>query len=106
MFRIFNYPIEQFEVKSLVSIILPILGYINFSLSNLGVYTIITVYLTIALHIIANNINKLIPNYLSISLDSSLASINSLVKAQIGANNENYLPFIYSLFFFFYLLIF
>lgn len=93
-------PLQQFEVNSLVGIQFPILGYINFSLTNLGLYTILTVYLVISFHVFSNNNNKLIPNRWSISLESSFASLHSLVKSQIGAVNEIYLPFIYSLFFF------
>ncbi|PRD23923.1 UNVERIFIED_CONTAM: ATP synthase subunit a [Trichonephila clavipes] len=91
---------DHFEVQSLISLNLPILGYINFSLTNLGLYTIIAVYLTIAFHVLGNNDNKLIPNYWSITLETSFASVHSLVKSQVGAANEIYLPFIYSLFFF------
>jgi F-type H+-transporting ATPase subunit a len=93
-------PLEQFEVTSLVSLQLPILGYINLSLTNLGLYTIIAVYLSLAFHFVASNNKSVIPSRWSISLESSFASIHGLVKAQIGAANEVYLPFIYSLFFF------
>lgn len=98
--QLFYSPMDHFEVQSLISLNLPILGYINFSLTNLGLYAIITVYVTIAFHVLGNNDNKLIPNYWSISLETSFASIHSIVKAQIGTANEIYLPFIYSLFFF------
>ena len=37
---------------------------------------------------------------LSIALESSFASVSSMVRDQIGSLNEIYLPFIYSLFFF------
>lgn len=93
-------PLEQFEVTSLISLNLPLLGYINLSLTNLGLYTILTVYLSLGLHFVANNNKQLIPSRWSISLESSFASVHGLVKAQIGATNEMYLPFIYSLFFF------
>jgi F-type H+-transporting ATPase subunit a len=93
-------PLEQFEVTSLVSLQLPVLGYIHISLTNLGLYTIIAVYLSLAFHFVASNNKSVIPSRWSISLESSFASVHSLVKAQIGAANEVYLPFIYSLFFF------
>jgi F-type H+-transporting ATPase subunit a len=93
-------PLEQFEVTSLVSLQLPVLGYIHISLTNLGLYTIIAVYLSLAFHFVASNNKNIIPSRWSISLESSFASVHSLVKAQIGAANEVYLPFIYSLFFF------
>jgi len=93
-------PLEQFEVTSLLAFNAPVLGYINISLTNLGLYTIITVYLTLAFHFVASNGKQLIPSRWSIALESSFASLHGLVKAQIGAANEVYLPFIYSLFFF------
>lgn len=93
-------PLDQFEVTSLVSVQLPIFGYVNFSFTNLGLYTIITVYVLLAFHFMASNNRKLIPNRWSISLESSFASLHNLVKSQIGAAYEVYLPFIYSLFFF------
>ena len=93
-------PLEQFEVTSLISLNLPVLGYINLSLTNLGLYTILTVYLVLALHIMGSNNKQLIPSRWSIALESSFASVHGLVKSQIGAANEMYLPFIYSLFFF------
>ncbi|CEG19380.1 atp synthase subunit 6 [Ceraceosorus bombacis] len=100
LIQLFHSPMDHFEVQSLISLNLPILGYINFSLTNLGLYTLIAIYLSIAFHVLGNNDNKLIPNYWSIALETGYASVLSLVKSQVGAANEVYLPFIYSLFFF------
>lgn len=61
MFLLFS-PLEQFEVTSLVNVQLPVLGYMNFSLTNLGLYTLITVYLVLAFHFIASNNKQLIPS--------------------------------------------
>jgi F-type H+-transporting ATPase subunit a len=47
---------------------------------------------------LANNETKLLPSKWSILLESFYASLNSMVKEQIG--KEIYLPFIYGLFFF------
>lgn len=94
-------PLEQFEVTSLFSVNAPILGYVNLSLTNLGVYTLIVVFLTVGLHYMASNNKRLVPSRWSIALESSYASVHDLVKSQIGAANYGmYLPFIYSLFFF------
>lgn len=97
---IINSPLEQFEVISFISLNMPIFGYINFSLTNLGLYALITVFLVISLHIYANNNFMLVPSRWSISLESSFASVHNLVKSQIGIKNEIYFPAIYSLFFF------
>nr|AUN28101.1 ATP synthase F0 subunit a [Malassezia japonica] len=95
-----NSPLEQFEVSSLISLDLPIFGQFHFSLTNLGLYTIITVFLIIAYHYFAFNNQKLVPSRWSLSLETMFASIHGLVKGQLGTANERYLPFIYSLFLF------
>jgi F-type H+-transporting ATPase subunit a len=93
-----NSPLEQFEVTSLIGLNAPIFGYLNLTLTNLGLYSIIVFILVIGLHVLANNNTKLLPNKWSIALESLFASINAMVREQIG--KEVYLPFIYSLFFF------
>ena len=59
---IINSPLEQFEVNSLISIIAPIFGYINITLSNLGLYTILILLIIFSLHILSNNENKILPS--------------------------------------------
>ena len=94
-------PLEQFEVTApFGSFNAPILGDFNLSLTNLGLYAIITTFLVLGMHIIANNSFKLIPSKWSVALESAYASVQGMVRDQIGANNEIYTPFIYSLFFF------
>lgn len=93
-------PLEQFEVVSFINVSAPILGYLNIALTNLGLYSLITLFLVIGLHVVGNNEGKLVPSLWSISLESSYHSVHSMVRSQIGASNERYLPFIYSLFFF------
>jgi len=95
---IINSPLEQFEVTSLIGLNAPIFGYLNLTLTNLGLYSIIVFILVVGLHVLANNNTKLLPNTWSIALESLFASINAMVREQIG--KEVYLPFIYSLFFF------
>ena len=97
---IINSPLEQFEVTNLISLNAPILGYLNISLTNLGLYSIIVLLIVLGLHYYANNDNKLVPSSWSIILETIFASINSMVREQIGSRNEIYLPLIYSLFFF------
>lgn len=93
-------PLEQFEVSPLISLNAPILGNFNLSLTNLGFYVIIIVFLVLGMHIVGNNSFSLIPSKWSIRLESSYASIHGIVRDQIGGQNEIYTPFIYSLFFF------
>jgi F-type H+-transporting ATPase subunit a len=93
-----NSPLEQFEVISLLSLDAPIFGYIGFTLTNLALYSFLIFILIVGLHYMGNNETKLLPSKWSILLESLFASINSMVREQIG--KEIYLPFIYSLFFF------
>src|SRR3978361_1949447 len=93
-------PLEQFEVTSFVGLNAPILGQFNLSLTNLGLYSLIVLFLVLGLHVIANNNHKLIPSKWSISLESAYASVHAMVRDNVGAANEVYVPFIYSLFFF------
>ena len=95
---IINSPLEQFEVNSLISIIAPIFGYINITLSNLGLYSLLILFIILSLHIISNNENKILPSKWSIGIESIFTTINTMVREQLG--KEIYLPFIYSLFFF------
>jgi len=97
-FNFISSPLEQFEVSNLISINAPIFGYLNISLTNLGLYSILVLSLIVLLHYMWNNNNKLVPSKGSIVLESIFTTINTMVKEQLG--KELYLPFIYSLFIF------
>lgn len=102
-----NSPLEQFEVVSLASYNSPLFFNTSFSLTNSVVFTVLVLSLILFIHQNSGNdktnLNfnkkmKLIPNKESILLESLFASINTIVRDQIG--REVYLPFIYSLFLF------
>jgi F-type H+-transporting ATPase subunit a len=93
-----NSPLEQFEVTSLLSFNAPLFGYISFTLTNLALYAGIILSLIVSLHLLGNNDKNLLPSKWSILFESFFASVNTMVRDQIG--REIYLPFIYSLFFF------
>jgi F-type H+-transporting ATPase subunit a len=93
-------PLEQFEVTNILSLQFPIFGYFTLTLTNLALYSIIILILTLGLHFLGNNENKLIPSKWSLVLESIYATLSGIVKDQIGSHNERYFPFIYSLFFF------
>ena len=93
-----NSPLEQFEVSNLIGINAPILGYLNITLTNLGLYSLLVLFLIVGIHYAGNNEVKLVPSKWSIVLESLYASIHSMVREQLG--KEVYLPFIYSIFFF------
>ena len=91
-------PLSQFEVLSLVSVNAPILGYINISLTNLGLYALLALFIIVGLHMYGDNDSKIVPNNWSIAFESSYQSLGTMVRDQIGSLNEIYLPFIYAIF--------
>jgi F-type H+-transporting ATPase subunit a len=91
-------PLEQFEVINLLGLNAPIFGYLNLTITNLALYSIIILILLLGLNYMANNETKILPSKWSIILETLFANINSMVREQIG--KEIYLPFIYSLFVF------
>jgi F-type H+-transporting ATPase subunit a len=57
-----NSPLEQFDVINLISFNAPIFGYLNITLTNFALYSLITLFLVLAIHIFSNNENKLLPS--------------------------------------------
>ena len=75
---------------------------INFRLffDSLYYYTLFILFIVVGLHFYGNNDNNLILSKWSISLESSFASLNTMVREQVGSHSEVYLPFVYSIFFY------
>ena len=57
-----NSPLEQFEVVNLISLTAPILGHLNFALTNLSLYSILVLIILTGFHVLGNNDVKLIPS--------------------------------------------
>jgi len=93
-------PLEQFETTSFISFTAPILGDFVISITNVGFYTLLVLALVLAYHVLSANNHRIVPSKWSLSLESSYATLHSMVKEQIGSANELYLPFIYALFWF------
>lgn len=93
-------PLEQFEIVPLLSFTAPVIGEFVLSLTNMGLYTILTVTIVIGLHVIASNGHRLVPSRWSVAMESAYASVHAIVRDQIGAAHEIYTPFIYALFWF------
>ena len=55
-------PLSQFEVLSLIGFNAPIFNYLNLSITNLGFYTILVLFIIVGLHTYGDNEIKLIPN--------------------------------------------
>lgn len=94
-------PLDQFEIRDLISINLNILNNSHISLTNIGLYLIISTILIFSFNKLATNYNKLISNIWSINQESLYATIHNIVINQINSNKgQIYFPFIYALFLF------
>jgi F-type H+-transporting ATPase subunit a len=92
-------PLDQFEIRNLLSIDAPILLNLQLSITNIGLYLTIGAFLTLSLNILATNNNKVVSNRWSISQESIYATLHSIVINQINAKKgQIYFPFVYTLF--------
>ena len=55
-------PLDQFEVRNLISIDAPILFDVHLSLTNIGLYLTIAAFIVINLSLLASNNNKVVSN--------------------------------------------
>ena len=93
-------PLDQFEIRDLISLNAPILGNLSLSLTNIGLYLTLGGYLVFILSLVSNN-NKIISNPWSIWQESVYATVHSIVISQINEKKgQIYFPFIYVLFVF------
>jgi len=55
-------PLDQFEIRNLLSLDAPILGNIQISITNIGLYLSIGTLLILMLNFLATNYNKVVSN--------------------------------------------
>lgn len=55
-------PLDQFEIRNLISLDAPILGNLSISLTNIGLYLTIGGYLVFILSLISTNNERIISN--------------------------------------------
>jgi F-type H+-transporting ATPase subunit a len=55
-------PLDQFEIRNLLSVNAPILGNIQLSITNIGLYLVTGTFLILSLNFLATNNNKIISN--------------------------------------------
>ena len=55
-------PLDQFEIRNLLSLDAPILGNLSLSLTNIGLYLTLAGYLVFVLSLVSTNNNKIISN--------------------------------------------
>ena len=96
-----NSPLDQFEIRDLISLNAPILGYLRIFVTNIGLYLTTATVIALAFNLLGTNKDKIVANNWSISQESIYATINSIVINQINSNKgQVYFPFIYTLFIF------
>jgi len=94
-------PLDQFEIRNLISLDAPILGNMSLSLTNIGLYLTIAGYLVFVSSLIATNNDKIISNSWSVCQETIYATVHSIVVNQINEKRgQIYFPFIYVLFVF------
>jgi F-type H+-transporting ATPase subunit a len=94
-------PLDQFEIRDLISINAPVLGNLSLSLTNIGLYLTIGGYLVFVLSLLSTNKEKLVCNSWSISQETVYSTVHNIVISQINEKKgQVYFPFIYVLFVF------
>jgi len=94
-------PLDQFEVRDLISLDGPVLFNLHLSLTNIGMYLSLAAAVVVGSHLLATNYNNVVSNKWSLSLETVYATVHSIVINQINANKgQAYFPFIYVLFIF------
>ena len=94
-------PLDQFEVRDLFSINANLLGNLHLSLTNIGLYLSISIFIILTYSLLATNSNKIIPNNWSISQESIYATVHGIVVNQINPNKgQMFFPLMYVLFLF------
>jgi F-type H+-transporting ATPase subunit a len=55
-------PLDQFEIRDLLSLNAPMLGNLHISLTNIGFYLTIGAVAVLSLNVLATNYNKVVSN--------------------------------------------
>ena len=92
-------PLDQFTVRNLLSINLDMLGNLHLSLTNIGLYLLIALFIILMYYTLATNYNVSTPNGWSLSMESIYSTVYSIVTNQINANKgQMFFPLISALF--------
>lgn len=92
-------PLDQFNIRNLFGIKGDLLANTQISLTNIGLYLVITTFLIFMFYMLATNYDISTPNRWSISHESIYSTVYSIVVNQINANKgQMFFPFISALF--------
>lgn len=99
-FECFN-PLDQFEIRDLVSLDVSFLNNIHISLTNIAAYILVASGVTLFVHQYTNNDSNLLSSKWSLSIETIYDTVNNIVVNQINEKKgQEYFPFIYVLFVF------
>ena len=94
-------PLDQFEIRDLLSLDASLLGNLHLSLTNIGLYLTTGAFIALSFNLLATNYNRVASNNWSRGKESIYATVHSIVINQINSKNgQIYFPFIYALFLF------
>lgn len=94
-------PLDQFEIRNLISLDAPVLGNLSISLTNIGLYLTLAGVLVFTISLLSNNNNRVVSNAWSVYQESIYATVHSIVVSQINdKKGQVYFPFMYVLFLF------
>jgi F-type H+-transporting ATPase subunit a len=94
-----NSPLDQFEIRDLISINAPILYNINFSFTNILIYLAIAYYISIVNLNLLTNTSKVVYNSWTLVKETLYDTIFGIVQGQIDAKKgQIFFPFMYTLF--------
>lgn len=92
---------DQFEIRDLIKLQAQALGNFNISITNIGLYLTISVFLFITISILSISQAKIIPKAWCLAYESLFDTVMSIVTGQInGKKGQIYFPFLYALFIF------
>jgi F-type H+-transporting ATPase subunit a len=92
-------PLDQFVIRDLFSVKADFLANLQISLTNMGLYLIITTFIISMFYVLATNYDNSTPNRWSISHETIYATVYSIVVNQINANKgQMFFPLISGLF--------
>lgn len=94
-------PLDQFEIRNLVSLHAPILGDLYLSVTNIGLYLVLGGIIVYFYNVLSTNFLKVSVNNWSLGQESVYATVHGIVVNQINEKDgQAYFPFMYTLFMF------
>ena len=84
---VISSPLDQFEVRNLLSIDAPILANIHLSITNIGLYLTTAAFILLTINLLATNYKKIVSNSWSLSQESIYATVHGIVVNQINATS-------------------